>query len=121
MMGSVKVLAGAARAATAPGRSRTRRRPVARLDRPRPGGELDTSVGAAKFHTARSTVRALRQACGNRRLYPPLERLGFVTVEEVEATPDEALLRINGIGQGFIRPIRQAVANVLDLGTGGPE
>jgi hypothetical protein len=63
----------------------------------------------------------LRQACGNRRLYPPLERLGFVTVEEVEATPDEALLRINGIGQGFIRPIRQAVANVLDLGTGGPE
>ena len=56
----------------------------------------------------------LRQACGNRRLYPPLERLGFMTVEEVEATPEEALLRITGIGQGSIRPIRRAVAAVFD-------
>ena len=56
----------------------------------------------------------LRQACGNRRLYPPLERLGFITVEEVEASPNEALLRITGVGQGSIHPIRRAVAAVFD-------
>ena len=37
-----------------------------------------------------------------------------MTVEEVEATPEEALLRITGIGQGSIRPIRRAVAAVFD-------
>ena len=71
MMGSVKVLAGAARAATAPGRDRTRRRPSARLDRPRPGARLVTTTSAAKLHPARSPVRTLTPSVRQPKAVPP--------------------------------------------------
>lgn len=55
----------------------------------------------------------LRAVCGNKRLYTPLERSGFATVEEVESAPDESLAQITNIGRTSIPLIRQAVADVL--------
>jgi len=55
----------------------------------------------------------LRAVCGSSRLYTPLERWAFATVEEVEATPNESLAEITNIGWRSIPLIRQAIAQVL--------
>lgn len=55
----------------------------------------------------------LRAVCGSKRLFTPLERCGFATVEEIEATPDESLAQITNIGWRSIPLIRRAIAQVL--------
>src|SRR6185437_14950818 len=56
---------------------------------------------------------------GNNRFYNLLDRAGFRSVEEVAATPDEALLAIRNVGRRLVDTLREILRD-LPAADGAP-